>query len=125
MRRIVTTLHRAADLSRTMDAMRVWLDEHRCEPSKFTCDRSPGWFAIRVDFERDDHAEAFKKKFGGADQRAMPQTIAKACWWRLMAEEIRTEADGFSSASAKATMFFAAKTLDQMAKDLEQRLERE
>src|SRR5215472_4802528 len=35
MRRIVTTLHRAADLSRTMDAMRVWLDEHRCEPSKF------------------------------------------------------------------------------------------
>jgi hypothetical protein len=40
-----------------------------------------------------------------------------------MAEEIRTEADGFASASAKDTMLFAAKTLDRMANDLEGRLE--
>jgi hypothetical protein len=42
-----------------------------------------------------------------------------------MAEEIRTEADDFSPASAKETMLFTATTLDQMAKDLERRLDRE
>ena len=46
-------------------------------------------------------------------------TMAKACWWHLMAEELRTEADGFSSASAKDTMLFAARTLAKMANDLE------
>ena len=40
-----------------------------------------------------------------------------------MAEELRTEADGFSSASAKDTMLFAARSLEKMAKDLERRLE--
>jgi hypothetical protein len=40
-----------------------------------------------------------------------------------MGEELRTEADGFSSASAKDTMLFAARTLEKMAKDLERRLE--
>jgi len=50
--------------------------------------------------------------------------MSKVCWWRLMAEEIRTEADGFSSASAKHTMLCAAQTLDRMAKDVERSLER-
>jgi hypothetical protein len=68
MRSIVTTLHRAADLSGTMSTMRAWLDDNRCEPSRFTCDRSPGWFAICVDFQRDDDADAFKKQFGGVDR---------------------------------------------------------
>jgi hypothetical protein len=90
---------------------------------RFTCDRSPGWSVICVDFEKDFEAEAFKKQFGGAEDRITSQTMAKACWWRLMAEELRTEADGFSSASAKDTMLFAARTLEQMAKDVERRLE--
>jgi hypothetical protein len=123
MRSIAVRLHRAADLSDTMNAMRVWLYDHQCEPSRFTCDRSPGWSVISVDFERDYEAEAFKKQFGGAEDGITTQTAAKACWWRLMAEEPRTEADGFSSASAKDTMLFAARTLEQMAKDLERRLE--
>jgi hypothetical protein len=41
----------------------------------------------------------------------------------LLAEEIRTEADGFASPSAKDTMLFAARTLERMAQVLEQRLE--
>jgi hypothetical protein len=49
--------------------------------------------------------------------------MAKVCWWRMMAEEMRTEADDFASASAKETLLFAARTLDRMANDLERRLE--
>jgi len=41
-----------------------------------------------------------------------------------MAEEMRTEADGFASASAKETLLFAARALDRMAADMERRLER-
>ena len=41
-----------------------------------------------------------------------------------MAEEIRTEADGFSSASAKHTLHYAAQALDRMASNMERRLEK-
>ena len=50
--------------------------------------------------------------------------MSKVCWWRLMAEEIRTEADSFSAASAKHTLLYAAQTLDRMASDLERSLEK-
>jgi len=125
MRSIVVTLHRAADLSATLTAMRLWLGEQRCERAKLTCDRSPGWFVIRTDFDKDDDANAFQKLFGGSDRGWGPRTIAKACWWRLMAEEIRTEADDFSSASAKDAMLAAARTLESLARDLERRLEQD
>jgi hypothetical protein len=52
----------------------------------------------------------------------MLETMAQVCWWRLMAEEVRTEADGFSSASAKEAMHSVAETWDRMAEDLERRL---
>jgi hypothetical protein len=39
-----------------------------------------------------------------------------------MAEEIRTEADWFSSEAAKDTMANVAQTYDRMADDLERRL---
>src|SRR5215472_6103285 len=125
MRRIVVRLHRAADLSDIMTAMRVWLDEHRYEPAKFDCYRAPGWFDICLDFERNDEADAFKTRFGGSENALMTGSMAKVSWWRLMAEEMRTEADGFSSTSAKETLFIAARTLDRMATDLERRLEPE
>jgi hypothetical protein len=48
--------------------------------------------------------------------------MSKVCWWRLMAEEIGTEADGFSSASSKQTLHHAAQTLDRMATDMERSL---
>ena len=123
MRHILLKLHRTADLSTTMNAMRVWLDDQGCVPSRFTCDRSPGWLLIKVDFKEDDDAEAFKSRFGGSEEAPARDRMDRVCWWRLMAEEIRTEADGFSSASARDTMLFAARTLDRMANDLESRLE--
>jgi hypothetical protein len=55
----------------------------------------------------------------------MPETMAQVCWLRLMAEEIRTEAEDFSSVSAKATMLAAAAAWDRMADDLERRLDKE
>ena len=39
----------------------------------------------------------------------MQKTMAQVCWWRLMAEEVRTEADDFSSVSAKETMHYVAR----------------
>jgi hypothetical protein len=123
MRSIIIRLHRAADASATMTAMRRWLDDQRYEPSSFRCDRSPGWFLICVDFDKDYEADAFKDRFGGAERKGLPGTMAKVCWWRMMAEEMRTEADDFASASAKETLLFAARTLDRMANDLERRLE--
>jgi len=124
MRNIVINLHRTADLSGTMKAMRLWLDDHRCQPHRFTCDHSSGWHIIHVDFNEDNIADAFKAQFGGSEEKFADGTMSKVCWWRLMAEEIRTEADGFSSASAKHTMLCAAQTLDRMAKDVERSLER-
>ena len=124
MRNIVINLHRAADLSGTMKAMRLWLDDHRCQPHRFTCDHSSGWHIIHVDFNEDDNADAFKIHFGGSEVKSAYGTMSKVCWWRLMAEEIRTEADGFSSASAKHTMLCAAQTLDRMARDMERSLEK-
>jgi hypothetical protein len=124
MRNIVIKLHRAADLSGTMKAIRLWLDGHRCQPRRFTCDHFSGWNVIHVDFNEDDKADAFKAQFGGSEETSAQGTISKVCWWRLMAEEIRTEADGFSSASAKHTMLYAAQTLDRMARDMERRWEK-
>ena len=124
MRNIVIKLHRTADLSGTMKTMRLWLDDHRCQPHRFTCDHLSGWYVIHVDFNEDDKADAFKTRFGGSEEKSAHGTMSKVCWWRLMAEEIRTEAEDFSSASAKHTMLYAAQTLDRMAKDMERRLEK-
>lgn len=124
MRNIVIKLHRAADLFGTMKAMRLWLDDQRCQPHRFTCDRLSGWNVIHVDFNEDNKADAFKAQFGGSEEKSAQETMSKVCWWRLMAEEIRTEADGFSSASAKHTLFYAAQALDRMASNMERRLEK-
>jgi hypothetical protein len=55
----------------------------------------------------------------------MPETMADVCWWRLMAEEVRTQAEDFSSPSAKTTMFNVAAAWDRMADDLEWHLARQ
>jgi hypothetical protein len=49
----------------------------------------------------------------------MSETMAEVCWWRLMAEEVRTQAEDFSSPSAKAAMLDVAATWDRMADNLE------
>jgi hypothetical protein len=124
MRKIVIKLHRAADLSGTMKAMRLWLDDHQCQPHRFTCDHLSGWNVIHIDFNEENKADAFKAQFGGSEEKSAQGSMSKICWWRLMAEEIRTEADGFSSASAKHTLLYAAQTLDRMARDMERWLEK-
>jgi hypothetical protein len=55
----------------------------------------------------------------------MPETMAEVCWWRLMAEEVRTQAEDISSASAKTTMLDVAASWDRMADNLERHLTRQ
>jgi hypothetical protein len=58
------------------------------------------------------------------DIRANTEAIAHACSWRLKAEEVRTQAEAFSSAEARNTMKTVAETWDHLAEDLERRLAR-
>ena len=46
--------------------IRVWLDEHRYQPSTFTYFFLHPRMMIRVLFKIDDEAEAFAQKFGGS-----------------------------------------------------------
>jgi len=52
-----------ADLAAEMASMRTWLDEHRCQPSKFTCAQEGADTVISADFNDDAEAQAFKGRF--------------------------------------------------------------
>lgn len=54
------------DLGGRLTDMRVWLDEHRYEPSTFTYFFLDPGMRIRVTFEIDREAEAFAQEFGGS-----------------------------------------------------------
>ena len=131
---------RSADFSAQMAGMRKWLDEHRYEAARFRSGRYAEFVAISVDFNSDAHAEAFEARFAGKhhppepdapllawpvlpnserDQVVITDTMAQVCWWRLMAEEVRAEADGFACTSAKETMVIVAQIWDSMAENLE------
>ena len=82
-----------------------------------------------VQFIKEDEAAVFKRHFDGSESdfvnsepTRLLESMERACRWRLMAEEIRTEADGFVSEGAKETMADVALTYDRMADDLERRL---
>jgi hypothetical protein len=114
------------------------------EPAKFTHKNDQEIVIISVDFLNDHHAEAFKSHFDGQEPDAdffrkneleppagtigqrrtgdIPGTMAQACWWLLLVEEIRTEADNFGSDSARETMELAARGWEQLAEELEHRL---
>jgi len=134
--RTATITLRGADFAGEMIEMRTWLDQHFFEPARFTYKQDGEIVVISVDFQEDDHAEAFQSRFTGGQPEAdfplrsaneplkratgdrlggarvqTPATMAQACWWRLVAEEIRTEADSFASAAAKETMEMAARGL--------------
>jgi hypothetical protein len=116
------------------------------KPTKFTYKQDQEIITISVDFLSNYHAEAFKRHFNGHEPEShfpllngldplgqttgegraveIPGTMAQACWWRLLAEEIRTEADNFGSDSAKDTMELAARGWEQLAEELEHRLAR-
>ena len=138
---------RETDFAHEMVEMRTWLDQRRFEPAKFTYEQDREVVVISVEFHRDHDAEAFKNRFDrqqpqsdfelrnefdamsgvGGDGSASTEssaTMAQACWWRLLAEEIRTEADNFASESAKETMEMAARGREQLAEELEHRLAR-
>ncbi len=53
------------ELSSEMAAMRVWLDEHRFEPSSFSCNGHGAAVLVRLDFKVEIEAEAFAQRFGG------------------------------------------------------------
>jgi hypothetical protein len=145
--RSATITLRGADFARTMQEMRAWLDQHFFEPNRFTYEQNREIIVISVEFEQAHQAEAFQSRFDGqqreiipslssarkqvnraAEPRATfdgaetPATMAQACWWRLVAEEIRTEADTFASEAAKETMEMAARSWEQLAEELEHRL---
>jgi hypothetical protein len=56
---------RGGDLSAAMAEMRMWLDEHRFEPSAFCCRRDGAGVLVRVDFKVSGEAEAFADRFSG------------------------------------------------------------
>jgi hypothetical protein len=145
--RTATVTLRGADFAQKMSEMRIWLDEHSFEPIRFTYKQDREIIVITVDFQEDHHAEAFQSRFAGRRREVVSSllsaqkqancaagvslgkpetrgTMAQACWWRLVAEEIRTEADNFGSDAAKETMEIAARGWEQLAEELEQRLAR-
>jgi hypothetical protein len=147
MRTVVIRLRRA-DLSAEMAAMRAWLDENRCQPSRFDCDQYEDTTVLRLEFKRDSEAQSFRARFepstsprhpakqsvvnetheqslvpeGWSPSATGPESMLQVCRWRIMAEEIRTEAEDFSTASAKETLQAVAQVWDQMAENLEKRL---
>jgi hypothetical protein len=54
-----------SDLSREMSAMRVWLDQHRFEPSGFSCRDDDDGMLVCLEFKVADQAQAFAHRFGG------------------------------------------------------------
>jgi hypothetical protein len=145
--RTATVTLRGADFAQKMSEMRIWLDQQSFEPIRFTYKQDRQIIVVTVDFQEDHHAETFQSRFAGRQREAasslrgpqkqvnrasgdgfsMPEargTMAQACWWRLVAEEIRTEADNFGSEAAKETMEIAARGWEQLAEELEHRLAR-
>jgi hypothetical protein len=53
------------DLPREMGAMRVWLDQHRFEPSSFSCRDIDEGVLVSLEFKIANQAQAFAQRFGG------------------------------------------------------------
>jgi hypothetical protein len=52
-----------ANFSSEMAAMRVWLDKHRCSPSRFKYHRAQESVIMQVEFNKEEEAEVFKRYF--------------------------------------------------------------
>lgn len=55
----------SSDLAREMGAMRVWLDQHRFEPSSFSCRDFDDGVLVSLEFKLAYQARAFAERFGG------------------------------------------------------------
>jgi hypothetical protein len=62
---IVDIRVQSGDLSRQMSAMRIWLDEHRFEPSTFSCRDTDDGTLVCLEFKVPHEAEAFAEQFDG------------------------------------------------------------
>jgi hypothetical protein len=145
--RTATVTLRDGEFAKKMSEMRAWLDQNFFRPTKFTYNQDREIIVISVDFQEVHQAEAFQSRFNGRQPEVassfrsvqellapapvvrlgMPEargTMAHACWYRLVAEEIRTESDNFGSDSARETMEIAARGWEQLAEELEHRLAR-
>jgi hypothetical protein len=93
------------------------------------------YLAVCIDFSNDGEARAFKNRFSPPEvtssssilvngssiplARPEPETLARISWWRLMAEEVRTDADEMSCASAKEMMGSVGATYDRLTENLD------
>jgi hypothetical protein len=68
------------DFGGRLTAMRLWLDEHRFEPSTFTYFYLDPGMMVRVSFSISDEAEAFAEKFGGflLEAHSIPDRLVTA-----------------------------------------------
>jgi len=76
------------ELSGTMAAMRMWLDERRFEPSSFTCHGCGAGVLVRVDFKMAEEADAFARCFGGSVDASLPVVIGEALPSRVLRAEL-------------------------------------
>jgi hypothetical protein len=67
-----------SDLSREMGAMRIWLDQHRFEPSSFSCRDGGDGVVVSVEFKAADQAQAFSKHFNGRVNRRLRRKTGDA-----------------------------------------------
>ena len=65
-----------SDLPREMGAMRVWLDQHRFEPSGFSCRDVDDGLVVSLEFKVPDQAVAFAESFGGRAGAASESPLA-------------------------------------------------
>ena len=56
------------ELASQMAAMREWLDNHRCAPSKFVYDQTADALVASVEFPEDGEADAFATRFNGQER---------------------------------------------------------
>jgi hypothetical protein len=59
------------ELSTRMGAMRIWLDEHRFEPSSFACRDSEYGVLVCLEFKIARQAEEFAERFGGREDEPL------------------------------------------------------
>jgi hypothetical protein len=81
--RTITIRVPAADLGAQMAAMRKWLDDRTCEPSRFTSRRHGTDLTVCVEFNKDHDGEAFKAHF---DREIRREAGIDA--WERMAEDL-------------------------------------
>ena len=61
MQTIIVKLPPEANFSSEMAQMRVWLDKHRCSPSRFKYHLARESVIMQVEFNEDEQAKVFKR----------------------------------------------------------------